>query len=106
VTGAVGSVTAGVTLADDAVTAAKIAANAIGASELAADAANEIADAILARAGWTAGASTTVATALKAAMSLAKGKITRTGDAYTFYDDDNATALFTLTIASGTRTPT
>lgn len=88
-----------------AIDASAIAADAIGASELAAGAANEIADAILARTGWTAGGSTTVATALKKALSLAAGKIARTGDAYTFYDDDGTTALFTLTIASGTRTP-
>lgn len=42
--------TSGVVLANDAITAAKIAANAIGASELAADAAQEIADALLDRA--------------------------------------------------------
>lgn len=42
--------TSGVVLANNAITAAKIAADAIGASELAADAAQEIADAILDRA--------------------------------------------------------
>lgn len=45
VTGSVASVTAGVTLADDAITAAKIAVDAIGSSELAASGAAELADA-------------------------------------------------------------
>jgi hypothetical protein len=44
VTGAVGSVTAGVSLADGAITAAKIAAGAIDADALAADAIDEILD--------------------------------------------------------------
>ena len=52
--------TDGVVLADDAITAAKIAANAIGSSELAASAASEIAAAVLAGGAGTYSYSNTV----------------------------------------------
>lgn len=46
----------------------------------------------------------TVETVLKALFSMARGKIEKSGDSYTFYDDDGSTVLFTLDIAASERT--
>ena len=38
-------------------------------------------------------------------LAQSSGKCTRSGDAFTFYDTDGTTPLFTLTYASASRTP-
>lgn len=43
-------------------------------------------------------------TALRIALSMASGKVSKSGDVYTFYKQDNTTTLFTLTIAAAART--
>lgn len=93
---------AGFGLADNAITAAKIATDAIDADALKADAANQIRDAIFAH-NPTAGAGTFADIAI-AIYAMARGKISKSGAAFTFYDDDDTTALFTLTIAASART--
>jgi len=45
-----------------------------------------------------------VTAALKAILAMANGKITKSGDAYTFFEQDNSTSLFTLTISTTERT--
>lgn len=50
------------------------------------------------------GGGATVADILTAIYSMARGKIVAAGDVYEFYDDDDATLLFTLTIAANSRT--
>jgi hypothetical protein len=65
----------------------------------------ENAAAVLAATGVTAGGTTTVAEILAALFSFTRGKIVQSGNSYTYYDDDGATPLFTLTIAAGERTP-
>jgi hypothetical protein len=52
----------------------------------------------------TAGGVNTYDDILTAIFSMASGKITRSGNVYTYYDDDDVTVLFTLTLASGSRT--
>ena len=51
----------------------------------------------------TAG-SGTVADILAATYAYARGKISKSSDAYTYYDDDDTTPLFVLTIGNTTRT--
>jgi hypothetical protein len=46
----------------------------------------------------------TGSTPFKQLLSAAKGKFTKSGSAYTFYDSDGTTALFTLTISDTGRT--
>jgi hypothetical protein len=41
---------------------------------------------------------------VKAILSLAKGKVTRSGNAFTFYAEDGVTDLFTLTYTTSERT--
>lgn len=89
---------------DGAITAAAIAPNAIGASELAADAVTEIATGVYAHVGLTAGGVVDAGTMLAAIYSMARGKIVKAGNVYQFMDDDDVTVLFTLTIAAGART--
>ena len=64
----------------------------------------EIVTALMATTGITAGGVASYNDILKAIYALARGRISRAGDVYTFYDDDNATVLFTLTIAAAERT--
>ena len=52
----------------------------------------------------TAGGTATYQTVLKALYAMARGKIVKSDNAYAFMDDDDATTLFTLTIAAGERT--
>ena len=63
----------------------------------------EIVTALFAKTGITAGGSASYNDVVKAVYSIARGKITKSGDAYTFYDDDDVTALFTLTITASQR---
>lgn len=93
VSGAVGSVSSGVTLANDAVSAAALKTDAI----------TEIVNAIFAKTGITAGGSASYEDLIKALYAMARGKITKSGDAYTYFDDDGTTELFTLTISSSER---
>jgi len=54
----------------------------------------------------TIGGVVTFEDVIKAVYGMARGKITRDSNAFTFYDDDNTTELYTLTINdSNTRTP-
>jgi hypothetical protein len=46
----------------------------------------------------------TGSTAFKQLLAAAKGRFTKSGNAYTFYDTDGITALFTLTISDTGRT--
>tara|TARA_Y100000310_G_scaffold328637_1_gene397083 strand:+ start:1751 stop:3136 length:1386 start_codon:yes stop_codon:yes gene_type:complete len=91
-------------LEDDAITAAKIAANAIGASELATDAVNEIADALLDRASAIDGK--TPRQALRYIAAGLAGKISGAGTGTEiFVGIDASTTRFTVTTdASGNRT--
>lgn len=43
-------------------------------------------------------------TVLKTLFSMARGKIVRDGDTYTYYADDGSTELFTFTVTDGGRT--
>lgn len=92
VTGSVGSVTAGVTLVNDAITAAKIAADAIGASELAATATAEM-------GGGVWGYSTAGAFGLDTFGQAFNAMVSTVGDAFTAADAANtkATAIQTQT---------
>jgi len=60
--------------------------------------------ALFAKTGITAGGTASFEDLVKAFYALARGKVSKSGDAYTFYDDDDTTALFTLTIAAASRT--
>lgn len=52
----------------------------------------------------TAGGSNTIQDIFLAVFAMARGRITKSGNVYTVWDDDNLTALFTLTIAENERT--
>lgn len=91
-------------VATGGISAASIAADAIGASELAASAATEIADALLARANWAYDGTTSVAKCLDRIMGYCMGKTVRASLVENFYATDGATLLFTSTYASGGRT--
>jgi len=64
----------------------------------------EIVTALFAKTGITADGTVSYEDLIKALYAMARGKISKSGDAYTFYDDDNATELFTLTISESSRT--
>ena len=99
------NISAAKTLVAGAITATTIATGAVDADAVATDAINEIRDAIFAKASITAVGTVTFAQILARLYAAARGKIAKAGDAYTFYDDDGTTALFTLTIAAASRTP-
>lgn len=93
VTGSVGSVTSGVTLSNDAVTAASIAT----------DAGQELADALLDRSngvetGWT------LRQALKVMTSVMWGKSSGSPGSTSFRDINDTKARITSTISNGNRT--
>lgn len=52
----------------------------------------------------TAGGVNTIQDMLLTFFAMARGRITKSGSNYTLYDDDDVTALFTLTIAESERT--
>lgn len=58
------------------------------------------------RTGISAIDNHTVTEALTALLAFAKGKIIKDGDDLTYYEQDNATPLFTLTLAANGRTRT
>ena len=60
--------------------------------------------ALLSRTGATAVGTASINDILIMLYSMAQGRIARAGDVYTFYDDDDATVLATLTIAAAART--
>uniref|UniRef100_A0A6M3KPM4 Uncharacterized protein n=1 Tax=viral metagenome TaxID=1070528 RepID=A0A6M3KPM4_9ZZZZ len=96
--------TDGVVLANDAITAAKIAADAIGSSELAATAAQEIADAILVR-GVSNVEDSADATSL-AALILGAFESVISGSTWTIYKTDHSTTFTTRTVTtSGSANP-
>jgi hypothetical protein len=64
----------------------------------------EVATAVFDKTGLTAGGTVTFGNMSKAIYAMARGQITKTGDAYAYLDDDDATTIYTLTIASGSRT--
>ena len=76
-----------------------LATDAVSAAALKTDAVTEIVNAMFAKTGLTAGGSATYGDMVKALYGMAKGKISKSGDVYTFYDDDDATPLFVLTIS-------
>jgi len=81
-------------------TAVTAIADALSAGDAAA-----VVTALLARTGWTAGGTASVQTLLRCLFSMAAGKFSKSGDAYTFYDvDDPGTALYTVTVADDGRT--
>lgn len=115
VTGAVGSVTGNVggnvtgsvgSVATGGITADSIAANAIGASELAADAANEIADAILDRdmSTGTDSGSTTVRTPRQALRAL-RNKVGIAAGTLTVTKEDDTTASWTAAVTTAAGDP-
>jgi len=65
---------------------------------------NTIRDAVFAKTGLTAGGSATFEAIVKAIYAMARGKISVSGNDITVYDDDDSTALFTLTISATGRT--
>lgn len=81
-----------------------LATDAVDAGALKTDAVTEIVSAIFAKTGLTAGGSASFNDIVKALYSMARGQISRTGDNYAYKDDDDSTTLYTLTIASSTRT--
>ena len=83
-------------MAADVVTAAAIAANAIGASELAQDAAQEIADEVLNRdlAGGASGNTRNVRNALRAL----RNKVSESGGTLTVTEEDDTTSAWTATV--------
>jgi len=81
-----------------------LAADAVSAAALKTDAITEIITAMFAKTGITVGGVVSFNTIVKSLYSMARGKISKAGDSYTFYDDDDATALFVLTIAAASRT--
>ena len=81
-----------------------LAADAVDTAALKTDAVTEIVTAIFAKTGLTAGGAATYDTISKAIYGAVRGKIAKSGDAYTFYDDDDTTPLFVLTLASAERT--
>lgn len=107
VNGSVNSVTTGVSIANGAITtttfgagaidAAAIAANAIGASELATDAAEEIADTILGRN--VAGGSNT-GRLVKEALYPLRNKVVIAAGTMTVYQTDDTTSSWTATVAT------
>ena len=64
----------------------------------------EVVTSLKASTGWTEGGTATFTTLMKALYAMAKGKFSKSGDDYTFYDDDDTTELFTLSIATSGRT--
>lgn len=85
--------------------AMNLAGDAVSAAALKTDAVTEIVTAVFAKTGLTAVGAVTFANMVKAFYSVLRGgKIVKDGNDYKFYDDDNATLLFTWTIAAGGRT--
>ncbi len=89
--------------AADAIVAATFATDSISADAIAADAATEIGTSLLAQQ-ITAGGVSTISDILLAANALARGRVVKAGSDYLYYDDDNVTLLFTLTLAAAERT--
>jgi len=81
-----------------------LAADAVDASAVKADAAAKIATAVWAKTGLTAGGTVTAGAMLKNLLAMAKGKVVASGNDLAVYDDDGSTLLFTITLASGGRT--
>lgn len=88
-------------MAADVVTASAVAANAIGASELATDAVNEIADAILDRdmATGTDSGSTTVRT-VRQALRFLRNKWSISGTTLTVTKEDDTTSSWTAALTA------
>lgn len=112
VNGSVNSVTTGVSIANGAITtttfgagaidAAAIATNAIGASELATDAAEEIADTILGRN--VAGGSNT-GRLVKEALYPLRNKVAIVAGTMTVYQTDDLTSSWTATVGTAATDP-
>jgi len=64
----------------------------------------ETVTALFAKTGITAEGTVSYEDVIKALYAMARGKISKSGDAYTFYDDDDTTELFTVTISENSRT--
>ena len=90
--------TDGVVLADNAITAAKIATDAIGADEIAAAGANEIADAVLTRE-WTSVTGEAARSVLNALRFL-RNKWSISGSTLTVTEEDDSTSAWTSTLTS------
>lgn len=86
---------------DDTSDTVILAANGITADVLAASAVTEITDDIFAEIIDDA---VDFITAVKKIMSYAIGNIAKAADAYTYYEQDDSTPDFTLTLAESTRT--
>lgn len=67
-------------------------------------AAAAVVSALQSSTGWTSGGSASLADLLAAVLAAVGGRCTKSGDAYTYYDDDGTTPLFTLTVAAAERT--
>ena len=96
--------TDGVVLANDAITAAKIATGAIAADEIAAAAANKIADHVIRRtfenACDSSDGDTKTGRSLLGAIGKLVNKIAISGSTLTVYEDDDSTSLFTQTVTT------
>jgi len=66
--------------------------------------ASTIVSTLLGTSSITADGAATFQEILVALYAGARGKVVKSGDAYTYYDDDDTTAAFTLTIAASART--
>jgi hypothetical protein len=82
----------------------RIVDDAITAAAIAADAGTEIATAVWARTGLTAGGVATAGNMLRDCYAFCRGRYTITGSAVQYYDDDDATALQLLTGSATERT--
>lgn len=96
--------TDGVVLADGAVTAAKIATDAIGSDEVAASGANKIADHVIRRSFQNACDSSDgdakTGRSLLGAIAKLVNKIAVGGGNLTMYEDDDSTTLFTQAVTT------
>jgi hypothetical protein len=90
--------TDGVVLADNAITAAKVATGAIDADALAADAGTEIADAILTR-DWTS-VSGEAARSVLNALRFLRNKWSISGSTLTVTEEDDSTSAWTATLTT------
>ena len=64
----------------------------------------DVVNTLMAKTGITAGGTASFEGMMKIIYAMARGKFTKDGDTYTFFDDDDTTELFTLTITATERT--
>lgn len=67
------------------------------------DSLENITDSIFSKTGLTASGTKSFNDIIKVLFSMACGKIVNSGSTYSFYDDDNTTLLFTITMSETSR---